>query len=695
MPRIAGKGPLIMLSIRNTLLVFLLFPYALIAQVQAARSYDFSNSVGVNTHWYFDNNFQYQPHFATLVSLMQQAGIYHFRDGEFAQGYNTPAWITAKYAQLAASGMRAELIVANGQTLSELESGLKAYPGLEAIEPPNEWDANGGAGWASTLIAQMPLLKEAGTDLGLPVLGPSLIQSSSAVQLGDIAQSINFSSIHPYSGGRNPETTGWGSFDAQGNAYGSLAWNLDMVRLYGLGRAAYATETGYLTTSTPIKNEVPELVEGVYAPRLLLCYFKSGIAKTYLYELIDDPAGTQPGYGLLRFDLSPKPAFTAIGNLLNLLKDANTRFTPASLDYSFSGDTNGVQSVLLQKSNGDFYLNVWLDGSIYDVNNLVATPQTPKELTLTVPSGKTVAGVSAFNPDGTMTQSAPNQSTLKVKVNSCVTTIRIANILPPPAPPAPAPTPVAATPTFSIAAGSYASAQSVALADSTAGAQIYFTTDNLTPTTASQKYSGAITVSRSETIRAMAVTTGYTQSPASSASYTIAAPASAADYSIAVTPGTITVLPGQSGAATINIDLQNGFSSTVNFACSGLPADASCSFSPASFTPASSMAQNVQLFVATSKTSAGIDPESKMIGTKIPAAVFAAVFCCIGFRKRKLLPLLCLAATAAFEAIALAGCGGASTQATNVASKLVTSTITVTATSGSLQHTATFSLTAQ
>src|SRR5208282_3873884 len=287
------------------------------------------------------------------------------------------------YSQLAANGMKAELIVANGQTLSQLESGLQQYPGLEAIEPPNEWDANGGPNWSSTLLAQLPLIKQAGEDLGLTVLGPSLIQTNDAEKLGDVSQYMNVDNMHSYTGGHNPETTGWSNDDSEGNGYGSLAWNLDMVHIYGPNLPAYATETGYQTTSTPTQNEVPETVAGTYAPRLLLYSFKSGVPKTYFYELIDDPAGTQPGYGLLRYDLSPKPAFTAISNLLQILKDDNTQFAPGSLDYSLSGEMSGVDSLLLQKSNGDFYLNVWLDGSIYDVNSLKATLLAPQALTLT------------------------------------------------------------------------------------------------------------------------------------------------------------------------------------------------------------------------------------------------------------------------------------------------------------------------
>src|SRR5258708_10844876 len=94
-------------------------------------------------------------------------------------------------------------------------------------------------------------------------------------------------------------------------------------------------------------------------------------------------------------------------------------------------------------------------------------------------------------------------------------------------------TAVAATPTFSPAGGTYATAQTVTLSDATSGATIHYTTNGTTPTTSSEVYSGPITVSATETIEAMAVATGYTRSAVGSATYTRTLVAETRTFSLA------------------------------------------------------------------------------------------------------------------------------------------------------------------
>jgi Legume lectin domain/Bacterial lectin/Chitobiase/beta-hexosaminidase C-terminal domain len=79
-------------------------------------------------------------------------------------------------------------------------------------------------------------------------------------------------------------------------------------------------------------------------------------------------------------------------------------------------------------------------------------------------------------------------------------------------------------PVFSPVAGSFGSAQLVTISSATPGAKIYYTTDGSTPSPgagSTQLYSSAITVSSTVTIKALASLAGLSNSPVSSAAFTI------------------------------------------------------------------------------------------------------------------------------------------------------------------------------
>jgi hypothetical protein len=79
----------------------------------------------------------------------------------------------------------------------------------------------------------------------------------------------------------------------------------------------------------------------------------------------------------------------------------------------------------------------------------------------------------------------------------------------------------AATPTFSPAAGSYAGTQTVSISDSSPSPTIYYTTDGTTPTTSSTVYSTPLSVTATKTVKAIATSSGYSNSAVGSATYTI------------------------------------------------------------------------------------------------------------------------------------------------------------------------------
>ncbi len=82
----------------------------------------------------------------------------------------------------------------------------------------------------------------------------------------------------------------------------------------------------------------------------------------------------------------------------------------------------------------------------------------------------------------------------------------------------------AAKPTFSVKPGTYSGTTTVKIRDATRGAVIYYTTDGWTPTTASKRYTGPITIDSTTTLNAIAIVPGsyIGRSMVASAQYTIA-----------------------------------------------------------------------------------------------------------------------------------------------------------------------------
>ena len=81
-----------------------------------------------------------------------------------------------------------------------------------------------------------------------------------------------------------------------------------------------------------------------------------------------------------------------------------------------------------------------------------------------------------------------------------------------------------ATPTFSEAEGKIAKGTAVTLSTETTDADIYYTTDGSDPTSASTKYTDPITVNASQTIKAVAIKTNYSNSGVATAEYEVVVP---------------------------------------------------------------------------------------------------------------------------------------------------------------------------
>jgi hypothetical protein len=241
--------------------------------------------------------------------------------------------------------------------------------------------------------------------------------------------------------------------------------------------------------------------------------------------------------------------------------------------------------------------------------------------------------------------------------------------------------PPAATPTISLGSGTYTYAQNVTLADTTSGATIYYTTDGSTPTTSSKVYSAPIPVA-TETLKAMAIAIGYSASPVASSSFTFT-PMSAG-FALSTSPSSLTI-PSTATFGIVQLTVQpvGGFTGAVSLSCSGLPTGASCGFSnsPVNLTNFN-QPQTVTVTISTGQT-AMLRHRSNPL---VPDATLALALCFLSFRKRRGIQILLLAVISVLGVSMLSGCGSSGPGTTN-------STVTVTATAGSLSSNTTVSVT--
>lgn len=384
-----------------------------VTAVQALPARAFTESVCVATHWnYYDTPY---GSFDEASRLLVDSGIRHIRDGAKDEGSRSAL------RSLGERGVRTTFIMnpdggvypdgsywnrdgASGARIDLLlqDVGLKA---IDAVEIGNEWDLSYRG---TRRFTDGPTLSGAPVDNGngyreyatqlardtrtaldinpatrdVPLVAPSYTNTRDYHDQGSLEPFVRIGNGHPYQAGRHPETTGWGD-----NGYGSRDWQRDNVRAQTPNGPIVATEGGYSTATGAGGDKLPEDVHAVYLPRLFMHYFNGGWNRFCSYEFIDefhDPGKSNPeaNYGIVRHDLSPKPAYYAVQNMLRVLNDPSGSAQGGPLRYAVSDPT--VEQMLVHKGDGSFVLALWLgegswhtDGFRIDVPDRQVTVQLP------------------------------------------------------------------------------------------------------------------------------------------------------------------------------------------------------------------------------------------------------------------------------------------------------------------------------
>ena len=374
---------------------------------QAAPAESLIDTSGVCTHLTYTDS-PYYTQWPAIFNNLQQLGVKHIRDGYTNLPPGSP--IFAEHQQLAKAGITTDYIVPfdTSITVQTLHEFASEVGDLEALEAPNECDILGNCGGdgnvgIANVVSVLPTLQSAANAIHVPLIGPSYVFPASYLITGNVSSLINLNSMHLYFSGRNPGSAGWGAPDEQNNAFGSFAFWRDQSAIDAPGVAPAITETGYMSfpsTSTPFT--LPESVEASYIPRTLLLGFKNGYQETFFYQLLDDPS-SPPGFGLLRGDMSQKPAFTALSNLLKLLSDQGGTFTPGSLQYSIAGVDSNLNHLLLQKSDGSYWLVLWLEEPSWDPVIAAPIAVNPENIGINLGSGFATTTDYQFDSNGNVT----------------------------------------------------------------------------------------------------------------------------------------------------------------------------------------------------------------------------------------------------------------------------------------------------
>ncbi|WP_432573418.1 malectin domain-containing carbohydrate-binding protein [Kineococcus sp. SYSU DK005] len=434
---------------------------AAVTAEKATASDAFVNSIGVNTHiTYGDRSY---GNYEAWKTKLVDSGIRNIRDGVAVN----QDWVYDRINELSAAGVKTNLQLGrpfNGKwsnlggdafsaannpagTLDQLMPVLKTKlaGSVTSIEGPNEYDLSGDPNWANNLRTYQQRLytavKSDPATAHLPVIAPSLVYAGSRSQLGQVP--ADRGNMHNYTGG-----------EMETSAH--LDSEIRLANIVSGGKPAWSTECNPNTALNATTNQpaVSEPVQAVYTLRQFLESWRKGVDRTYIYELMDEANNTadaESTWGILRHDASPKPAYTALKNMISLLNDKGATFSAGSLAYDLEGANDRTREVLLQKRDGSFWLAVWQEDSVWDTKSKRALNPAAQNLTLKL--GSQASSVATYQPTkGTSVQrSAQNVSEFSFSSSADVTLVKIggagsAPVNPQPSTPVVTPTPAPTTP---------------------------------------------------------------------------------------------------------------------------------------------------------------------------------------------------------------------------------------------------------
>lgn len=341
------------------------------------------SSLGVNTH--IEQGYSesaYEP-------MFRYTGIRNTRDG------SNPGTGTQLATLHKNTGVLSDVMGTNLANVLSTARTVASSGGLLSIEGPNEpnnWpityngQRGGGSGtWVPVAVYQRDLYAQVKADAALRNY-PVFAVSEGGAETDNVGMQFltipaGATTIMPagtkYADYANPhnyvisnchalkDNMAWNAADPALNdcwdgLYGEygVTWakrfpGYSAAQLQSLPRVT--TETGWNTGGA---YALTEAQQGKLFLNLYLAQFKRGWRYTFIYQMVDQQGGDTVSMGLFHSNTTPKLSATYIHNFTTILADTITK-TPGSLNYSIPAEPATVHDLLMQKSDGTFYLAVW------------------------------------------------------------------------------------------------------------------------------------------------------------------------------------------------------------------------------------------------------------------------------------------------------------------------------------------------
>lgn len=318
--------------------------------------------------------------FSRVLGKVTELRLRHARVNMQARGDHG----LARMQQLGRIGVRLDVLMGdalgryNTTPFSELRRRVADHvlPYVDSVEGTNEPDLSKDPQWAAAARGHQGSIVQAARGVrGRPVavIAPSVGRIANTEVLGSYAGLADAANAHAYSSAGEPSAP----LDE---------WTDALAAQVPGGQPIVVTEAGFQTDlgQTKYHTPLPEEIAANYTPRIILEAIRRGMPRVYLYELIDrwnDPFGidTAAHFGLLRHDLTPKPAWSSLVRLQRALLDGgapDARPTPVRARV-VEGPAD-LRILAFRRTDGTTTLALWRAVSEWDGQALVKTPALPE-----------------------------------------------------------------------------------------------------------------------------------------------------------------------------------------------------------------------------------------------------------------------------------------------------------------------------